>query len=165
MKYTAEDFNLELQKMLNEDDDEDNLCLISSLPLTDKYVTLECNHKFNYEPLYREIYTQKYEFKTYDYSSLNGNNLIKYKLAQQDYYIKCPYCRNIQFSILPYYEELGLKKCYGINSLDRNLPNSIFNVLPSMKQKVDLNWALKYGQTVNTGVCNHKYSNFLLLCK
>jgi hypothetical protein len=71
-KYTIEgnvNFQDELYKMLNEDsDDEDvtNLCQITGLPLTDKHVTLECNHRFNYVSLYNEIYKQKHVFKTYN---------------------------------------------------------------------------------------------------
>ena len=57
----------ELYKTLNEDsDDENNLCQITGLPLETNAITLECKHKFNYEPLYKEIYKQKYVFKTYE---------------------------------------------------------------------------------------------------
>ena len=68
-KYTIEgniNFQEELYKLLDEDsDDEDNLCQITGLKLDDKFVTLECKHKFNYKALYTEIYKQKFEFKTY----------------------------------------------------------------------------------------------------
>ena len=65
MKYNIEggiNFYNELSKSLNNNDndnnndnnndndnDNDNECLISCMPLTENYVTLECNHKFNYE--------------------------------------------------------------------------------------------------------------------
>ena len=65
-KYTIEgniNFQEELYKLLDEDsENEDELCQISGLPLKDKFITLECNHHFNYDALYREIYKQKYEF-------------------------------------------------------------------------------------------------------
>ena len=118
-KYTIEgniNFQEELYKLLDEEsDNEDELCQITGLPLKDKFVTLECNHHFNYDAVYKEIYKQKYEFKTYDLNSLQKNDLQKFRDSKLDYFIKCPYCRNLQFTILPYYEELGLKEIYGIN--------------------------------------------------
>jgi hypothetical protein len=128
-KYTIEgniNFQEELYKLLDEEsDNEDELCQITGLPLKDKFVTLECNHHFNYDALYKEIYKQKYEFRTYDVNALSKNDLQKFRDSKLDYFIKCPYCRNLQFTILPYYEELGLKEIYGINSLDKTLPNTI----------------------------------------
>ena len=121
-KYTIEgnvNFQDELYKMLNEDsDDEDvtNLCQITGLPLTDKHVTLECNHRFNYVSLYNEIYKQKHVFKTYNPNTFTKEEMDVFLKCKPDYFIKCPYCRNIQFSVLPYYKELGLKKIRGINS-------------------------------------------------
>lgn len=128
-KYTIEgniNFQEELYKLLDEEsDNEDELCQITGLPLTDKHVILECNHHFNYDALYKEIFRQKYEFKTYDPNTLIKKELQKISDSKLDYFIKCPYCRNLQFTILPYYEELGLKEIYGINSLDKTLPNTI----------------------------------------
>ena len=51
--------------------------------------------------------------------TLNKNNLKKFLSSKLDYFIKCPYCRDIQFTILPYYEELGLEAKYGVNTLDK----------------------------------------------
>jgi hypothetical protein len=129
-KYNIEgniNFYDELFKSLDDSDDEDDskLCQITGLPLDDKSVTLECNHHFNYDALYRELCKQKFDFKTYEIHHLSKNEQIKFLATKLDYYIKCPYCRNISFSILPYYEELGLKKKYGINSLDNTLPDKI----------------------------------------
>ena len=114
----------ELYKSLDDSDDEkDNVCQISGESLTEQSVTMECGHKFNYIPLYKEIYNQKYIFNTYTIESLNNKNKQKFQIENKQYYIKCPYCRDIQFTILPYYEELGLSKVYGLNSLDFSLPN------------------------------------------
>jgi hypothetical protein len=132
LKYRIEgniNFKEELNKMLELDDnneinneDNDNLCKITGQPLIDKYVELECSHKFNYEPLYTEIYTQKHKLRTYnEILNLSINDNKKIRNSNLDYFIKCPYCRNIQFTILPYYEELGLNTYYGINSLDKSL--------------------------------------------
>jgi hypothetical protein len=130
-KYIIEgniNFKEELNKLLNDHNEEDDtkLCEITGQPLTDKYVTLECNHKFNYNPLYREILNQKYLYKTYDFGHLSIEERVKIHTfmlhnPKIDYFIKCPYCRNIQFTVLPYYEELDLTPCYGINSLNKEL--------------------------------------------
>ena len=56
-------FNQELEKLMNEtdyDDVSDESCLISKEKLDDSRVKLECGHVFNYNPLYHEIYQQKY---------------------------------------------------------------------------------------------------------
>ena len=162
LRYTIEgniNFQDELYKLLDIDsDDEDKLCQITGAQLTDNHIILECNHHFNYEALYKEIYKQKYEFKTYDTTSFSKNDKQKFKDSALDYYIKCPYCRNIQFTILPYYEELGLKKIYGINSLDKTLTNSMIicgsscNVLPMYEQSNNYTYKL-YGTIFKKGKC------------
>ena len=129
LKYNVEgniNFYESLYKSLDDDsDDEDNLCQITGIPLDAKAITLECKHNFNYEALYKEIYNQRFVFKTYEYIKLSNKEQKILTDSNKDYFIKCPYCRNIQFSILPYYEELGLDKKYGINSLDPSLPEKI----------------------------------------
>ena len=42
-----------LEEALNTE--YDNCCLISKEPLDRNYIKLECNHSFNYMPLYNEI--------------------------------------------------------------------------------------------------------------
>ena len=112
MKYKIEggiDFFSELYKSLDIEDCEDNnKCLITNQTLTDKYVTLDCNHKFNYIPLYNDLVNHKLKFNCLEGSSgkLNLNE------------IRCPYCRKKQNNMLPYYEELGLKKVNGVNFFD-----------------------------------------------
>jgi hypothetical protein len=166
--YTIEgniNFQDELYKLLDIDsDDEDKLCQITGMQLTDKHVILECNHHFNYEALYKEIYNQKYKFKTYDIATLTQKHKQKFKESKLDYYIKCPYCRNIQFTILPYYTELGLKQIYGINSLDKTLPNSIV-ICGSSYDNVEStncdNYTYKlYGQIFKKGNCCEKINSF-----
>ena len=59
MQNTA-DFNSQLLKMLCEDaDEEEEVCLISGIPLQEKHITLCCGHKFNYMSIYNEILNQK----------------------------------------------------------------------------------------------------------
>ena len=146
----------ELYKSLDDsDDDETNMCQITGLPLIDKSVTLECNHYFNYDALYKEICRQKYDFKTYDTHTLSNKDQQKLRNSGFNYFIKCPYCRTIQFTILPYYEELGLEQKYGINSLDTTLPSA-----PTIKTNAYYNGHdnytfTKFGVTFKKGHCCH----------
>jgi hypothetical protein len=146
----------ELYKSLDDsDDDETNMCQITGFPLKEKSVTLECNHCFNYDALYKEICRQKYDFKTYDTHTLSNKDQQKVRNSGFNYFIKCPYCRNIQFTILPYYEELGLEQKYGINSLDTTLPSA-----PTIKTNAYYNGHdnytfTKFGVTFKKGQCCH----------
>lgn len=169
-KYTIEgniNFQEELYKLLDEDsENEDELCQITGLPLKDKHIVLECKHHFNYDALYKEIYRQKYEFKTYDPQALPKKDLQKFRESKLDYFIKCPYCRNIQFTILPYYQDLGLKEIYGINSLDKTLPNTIllhnsYSNNQSNPYYGNPNHTFKmYGVTFKSGECCQSINNF-----
>jgi hypothetical protein len=114
IKYNIEegiDFYAELYKSLDMDNDElteddNNRCLITNELLTDKYITMECGHKFNYKPLYNDLVNHKQKFNVMEKPSE--------KLGLHE--IRCPYCRNKQSTLLPYYQELGIKKINGINS-------------------------------------------------
>jgi hypothetical protein len=126
MKYNVEnniDFYKELYSCLNDNDTIDNkdnnnnndtenkeLCLITNVPLKDNYVKLNCGHKFNYEAIFKDIFNHKKKF--------NNMEQMKTKLKQNQ--IRCPYCRNIQDELLPYYEYLGYPKEHGINFFDVN---------------------------------------------
>jgi hypothetical protein len=116
-KYTIEgglDFYEELYKSLdiedtNEKTEEDNnLCLITNQPLTDKFITLNCHHKFNYSPLFLDLKNHKQKF--------NGMEGSSSKLSTDE--IRCPYCRTKQKGVLPYYEELGFPKINGVNHIN-----------------------------------------------
>ena len=113
-KYNIEggvDFFAELYKSLDVEESEEkteedkNKCLITNQELTDKHVTMDCGHKFNYIPLYNDIMNHKKKFNNMEgtHSKLNANE------------IRCPYCRKKQKHLLPYYEELGLAKVNGVN--------------------------------------------------
>ena len=120
-KYNIEgdiDFFAELYKSLDiEDNEDDNLCLITNQPLIDKFYEMNCGHKFNYIPLYLDIKNHKQKF--------NGMESNSGHLSAQE--IRCPYCRKKQNGLLPYYEELGLKKLQGVNCIDEknNFNNNI----------------------------------------
>jgi hypothetical protein len=89
----------------NKIEDEDNCCLLSKESLHPIHIVLECGHKFNYIPIYREIVAQK---TTGPSSYYNQNSLKKNE-------IKCPYCRNVQGKLLPYLQYDGVKKMHSVN--------------------------------------------------
>jgi hypothetical protein len=77
-------------------------CLISNESLACNYITLECNHKFNFIELYNEVLEQKTK-KIQDNSKLKVNE------------IKCPYCRTITSKLLPYFKYYSSKLIKGVN--------------------------------------------------
>ena len=77
-------------------------CLISDEVLDNNYITLMCNHKFNFLELYNEVVEQKTK-KLLDNSKLKLNE------------IKCPYCRTINNKIMPYFKYYDNKIIKGVN--------------------------------------------------
>lgn len=104
-------FYEELYKSLDEPEPttEIETCLITNSPLTENYVQLECKHKFNYVPLYNDILIHKKTF----------NRLERRMLDARE--IRCPYCRNIQKTLLPFYKMDGIKEEHGVNYFDETL--------------------------------------------
>lgn len=96
MNFSTKLFNEMLSKDSENKESEDNTCLITGETLLNNHITLPCNHKFNYIPLYNEVKKQKICFlptkKTHSYLETQ-----KLKVNQ----MKCPYCRNIVHGILP----------------------------------------------------------------
>lgn len=139
-KYNIEggiDFFAELYSSLDDvndtNDDDKNKCLITNQDLIDKFITLNCGHKFNYIPLYNDILNHK---KKFNYMEGSAGKL---GLSQ----IRCPYCRSKSEGVLPYYEELGLPKVNGVNChepptkvgykpCEYQVPNTNYN--PSMPE-------------------------------
>jgi hypothetical protein len=84
------DFQKELYQLLSQDSScDDELCLISNLPLDDNPIELSCTHKFNYNSIFNEVKYQK----------THSHHLETQKLSHSE--IKCPYCRTIQKGLLP----------------------------------------------------------------
>lgn len=69
------------------------ICLISKEQIVND-ITLPCNHSYEYEYLYEEIKQQKNRHKNY---------------------FKCPYCRSVYNSCIPYYELENIDKLKNIN--------------------------------------------------
>jgi hypothetical protein len=115
-KYTVEggiDFFSELKKLKddpndaeNMNNDNSNVCLITQEKLEEYFVTMSCGHKFNYEPLFKYLFNHKKKFNKMEIHHVKVYEII------------CPYCRNKQVGLLPYYEELNLPKVYGVNYID-----------------------------------------------
>lgn len=101
-------FYEELYKSLDDPskDDETGECLISNSPLTENYIQLECNHKFNYLALYNDLVMHKKTFNRMERRILKPTE------------IRCPYCRNIQTNLIPYCEMDGVKLVHGVNYYD-----------------------------------------------
>lgn len=113
MKYTVEggvDFYKELNDSvnINNDDDDSNKCLITYSELKDYHVELKCGHKFNYGPLYKDIFNYKKKF--------NNMEQMNNKLKIDE--IRCPYCRKVHPTLLQYHESLPYPKEHGVNYLD-----------------------------------------------
>jgi hypothetical protein len=155
----AENINFydELYKSLDDDEtdiDETKLCQITGLVLKDRFVTLNCKHAFNYDAIYTEICKQKFEFKTYTSESLSSADLKVWRQRGYDYFIRCPYCRSIQYDLLPYYDDMPHIQKYGVNTNDveyrvidksSHITNNVYN---------SGNYTYKvYGYTFKKGIC------------
>jgi hypothetical protein len=146
-KYNIEggfNFYEELYKSIDENNEDENIvisentnCLITDEPLKENFVKLDCNHKFNYIPLYNDIVNHK-----------NKYNQMERRLLDKTE-IRCPYCRNVQKTLLPYYEELGLKKVHGVNYIDETY---------GLYKKSYLNYESEY----KSGKCEAFVSNPLI---
>ena len=134
----------------NNEEENNNVCQITGMPLVDNYITLECSHKFNYDSLYKEICKQKYVFKTYSVETLTNSEYQKIKDSQKDYFIKCPYCRCIQFTLLPYYPDGSCESKYGINSLEKTQNDIVFLIKPVTIHNHQYSF---YGYLFQKGVC------------
>jgi len=100
INFTNELLNMICKDKEIEGDNPVEQCLISSEPLLDTHVILQCGHKFNYVNIMEEVKRQRYP------SHLEIQRLCRYQ-------IKCPYCRKIQNGILPH--RLDQEKINGVN--------------------------------------------------
>lgn len=90
INYEDDNFNNIINLLLNVKNEEDDICLITKEKLYEP-IKLECGHTFNYNAILIEIKKQKYIKYSLDTQKLKNNE------------IKCPYCRNIQKFLLPYF--------------------------------------------------------------
>ena len=133
---------LEIESDEEYDSNEIKVCLITMLPLDNNYITLECGHTFNYDPLFKDVYNHKKLF----------TRLESTKLKPQE--LRCPYCRNIQSKLLPV--NTGSPLIYGVNSLNAKIEKM------SRRMKLEA----MYYQIFNTykkGMCCHGMNNKTVL--
>ena len=98
--------NIDVNKIKHENQEQnqqDNMCLITNKPLDENHITLDCNHKFNYMSIFNEVKNQKFTKNYYDTSR---------PLFHQ---IKCPYCRTTTSKLLPYFSAIYDVKINGVN--------------------------------------------------
>jgi len=116
------DFYAELYKGLdttknntstNITENQSQKCCITDADLEEDHLHLECGHKFNYGPLFKEICKQKFSFMTYTFETLDKFSKLLLLWENKKDFIKCPYCRNIQFTLLPPNIKYATK--YGVN--------------------------------------------------
>lgn len=82
---------------------EDNICMLSKEPLDNTQIKLNCGHRFNYLPLYKDFCQQK----------CNGSHMDITVLSAGE--IKCPYCRVKTNGLLPFIICNGVKRIHGVN--------------------------------------------------
>ena len=109
MKYIIEG-DIDFYSELNNSGDintiispTENVCLISKEGLNDNFITLPCKHTFNYFPLYKEVILQK----------ISPNSLETSRLSPHQ--IRCPYCRLIVNTLLPYIHLTNVEKITNVN--------------------------------------------------
>jgi len=104
--FLVED-NINFYDEINKDEyenEDENKCLITFQDLTEDYVELKCKHKFNYEPLFKDILNHKTKFNKLE---------RKYLLTNE---IRCPYCRTVHKMLLPTNEKFP--KIHGVNYIN-----------------------------------------------
>lgn len=135
---------------------DNNICLISKEPLQPNHITLACNHKFNYIPIYKEVLYQKTKSNTlYEVTKLAANQ------------IKCPYCRSITNKLLPFIPYPSIKNAKYIHAPDTQcIPTTKCshtikkrNGEPSSETKCNKN-ALYY-QAENLLFCPQHYKKYM----
>lgn len=125
------DFYSELKKEnekveeCHKEEQLDEPCLISGEALIPtSSIKLDCGHNFNYVPLLNSIQEEKHNMNVNSYYYYSSTYLREHQL-------RCPYCRQIQEKILPYYPELHKKRIRGVNyptslSMGTNECNHVF---------------------------------------
>jgi hypothetical protein len=148
--YNSLDYDSENEDNKNDKNDKKQICEISGLELKDRFVTLECNHTFNYDALYTEICKQKFDFQTYTMDTMSKKDIQAIRDKKIDYFIKCPYCRNIQFTLLPHYDDLPFVKKYGVNTDDPDF--RVIKTFSSYNVSSNHTFTL-YGYPFSKGTC------------
>ena len=135
-----------------------DVCLITQEKLHPNHVTLNCNHKFNYVPIYNEIVNQK-----------NKQNNV-YEITKLSYnQIKCPYCRSITNKLIPYIPYPSVRVIKNVNSYittnyNKN-PEYFLHVAKCSHGNNTDNHCQKYGiyyETENVLLCPQHYKLYTI---
>lgn len=101
-----------------------DVCLITNAPLHKDCIQLDCGHKFNYIPLYREIIHQKCARISQNMivgGSTKGSAMVlnqRHALETarlKNNQIRCPYCRQNTDQLLPYYPYNNVRQTLHVN--------------------------------------------------
>ena len=109
--------------------------------------------------MYTEICKQKFDFQSYTADVLSKTDLKKIRDNNFDYYIKCPYCRHIQFDVLPYHDNLPFQLKYGVNTCDPDFRVVKTSYIPSSSH-LPANYTFNlYGYQFTKGACHKETIN------
>ena len=132
--------------------DENNICLISKEKLHPNHITLSCNHKFNYIPIYKEVLYQKNKSNTqYEVTKLDSHQ------------IKCPYCRTITNKLLPFiqYPSVSFSKsihAYAPDCISATQCSHMINHRKKNSQNTQCNKNAVYYEAEDLLLCPTHYS-------
>jgi len=137
----------------SEKNEQEGICPISNTPLETYFFTFKCGHKFNYAPLFKDLYNHKKK-----YNFMEG---IKGHLNMNE--IRCPFCRKKQNGLLPYYPELPFEKVHGVNYINPDI-TEVTHRLPLIKCQV-INNPIEIDGTINKCHSNgHAFIAGFCLC-
>lgn len=119
-----------LSSLMEDSDNEEEVCLITGEPLanypkTEQYA-LQCGHVFLKHAIYKEVCQQK---------AKTEHTVNKYRTRLYINELQCPYCRNVQRTILPQWPSYPL--VLGVNSPNKycTLSNTCTYVFSRGKRK------------------------------
>lgn len=114
-------------------------CMISHSPLIHNFITLQCNHLFNYMPLYKEL-------------CLHNNKR----------YITCPYCRSISDKLIPYIPLPNVTKVLGVNHPEKYcMPSHNCTVILKIGERKGLSCG-RQGMKTNDGIFCKKHQHYII---
>jgi len=136
MNFIFED-EFDFKKELQEPEETCATCLITGNPITD-ICTLKCNHSYNYDSIFTEVYNQKINPKFKNDTPLKNDQ------------IKCPYCRKRQRGLLP-----ERQKIFRITTIDKD-----YEVDPNIVPTIEILRQFKE-EKCSVPLCNKKQVIFL----
>ena len=157
-KYNVEE-EIDFYKELNEVEEkflDKDICLITKQPLFENSIKFSCGHTFNYSAIFNEVFKQKYALALY--SNVKTKTFV------------CPYCREPQNQLLPYYPEYNFQQILGINTDDPNFSlvrdkyNNLVYAHTIMYCKGSCVFQLGETGCLNTSVLTHKPTNKTYCC-